>query len=85
MTRLTCREAVEFLADYLDHGLDAAQQQAFEQHLALCDECVAYLKSYEQTVRLGRATFDDLDAAADAHLPRELVTAIAAARRRDSQ
>lgn len=84
MARLTCREVVEFLADYLDHGLNAAQRQAFEEHLARCDECVAYLKGYEQTVRLGRAAFDDLDAAADAHLPRELVDAIAAARRRDS-
>ena len=84
MTRLTCREVVEFLADYLDHCLDAARQQAFEHHLARCDQCVAYLRSYEQAVRLGSGAFDDPDAAADAHLPRELVEAIAAARRRDS-
>ena len=85
MTQLTCRDVVDFLAEYLDHALDTAQRQAFERHLARCDECVAYLKSYEQTVRLGRAAFDDLDAAADAHLPGELVEAIAAARRRGSR
>jgi anti-sigma factor RsiW len=84
MTQLTCREVVEFLTDYLDHALGAAEQQAFEHHLAQCDECVAYLKSYEQTVRLGRAAFDDLDGVADAQLPRELVEAISAARRRES-
>jgi len=84
MTDLTCRDVVEFLMDYLDHALDPAQQQAFESHLAHCDECVVYLRSYEQTVRLGRAAFDDLDDPAAARLPRELVDAIVAARRRDS-
>ena len=84
MTQLTCRDIVEFLMDFLDHALDPAQQQAFERHLAGCDECVAYLRTYEQTVRLGRAAFDDLDAAPDPKVPRELVDAIVAARRRCS-
>lgn len=83
MTQLTCREVVEFLMDYLDHALDPAQRHAFERHLAQCDECVAYLRTYEQTVRLGKAAFDDLDAAADRQVPRELVDAIVATRRRD--
>jgi anti-sigma factor RsiW len=85
MTQLTCREVIELLAGYLDHALDGAEQQAFEHHLARCDECVRYLRSYEETVRLARAAFDGPDVAADAPLPRELVEAIAAARRRDSR
>jgi len=81
MPQLTCREVVEFLVDYLDHALEPAQLQTFERHLAHCDECVAYLRTYEQTVRLGRSAFDDLDAAADGQVPQELVEAIVAARR----
>jgi len=82
MATLTCREVVAFLMDYLAHSLDPAQRAEFEAHLVDCDECVAYLRSYEQTVRLGRAAFDDADAAAEAHVPRQLVEAILAARRR---
>jgi len=82
MTQLTCREVVEFLSDYLDHALAPAQHHAFEHHLAACDACVVYVRSYEQTVRLGKAAFDDLDAAADERLPPGLVDAIVAARRR---
>ena len=82
MTELTCRDVVEFLMDYVAHELDPAQRHAFEAHLAECDECVAYIRSYEQTVRLGTAAFDDLDQAAAAHLPKGLVQAVLAARRR---
>jgi anti-sigma factor RsiW len=82
MTRLTCREVVEFLMDYLDDALEPARRRTFENHLAECDECVAYLRHYEETVRLGKVAFADVDAAADEQLPRGLVDAILAARRR---
>jgi anti-sigma factor RsiW len=82
MTDLTCRDVVEFLMDYLDHDLEPAQRDIFEAHLAHCDRCVAYIRSYEQTVRCGRQAFDRLDQPADAQLPAELVDAILAARRR---
>ena len=79
-SELTCRDVVDFLIDYLAGGLDAGQRAAFEAHLAMCDDCVTYLRQYEETVRLGKAAFDRLDAAADDHLPQELVDAILAAR-----
>jgi anti-sigma factor RsiW len=82
MTQLTCREVVEFLMDYLDDALEPARRRIFEYHLAECDECVAYLRDYEQTVRLGKVAFADCDAAANEQLPRGLVDAILAARRR---
>jgi anti-sigma factor RsiW len=84
MAVLTCRDVVNFLIDYLDQSLDPAQRAEFEAHLAVCDECVAYLRTYEQTVRLGQAAFDDTDDAAEASVPRRLIEAILAARRRGS-
>lgn len=81
MTDLTCRDVVEFLASYLARELDPAQRYAFEAHLAVCDECVTYIRSYEQTVLLAQAAFDRLDEAADLQLPKGLIEAILAARR----
>jgi anti-sigma factor RsiW len=85
MTELTCRDVVEFLVDYLDHELDPAQRHAFEAHLTECDECVAYIRSYEQAVRLGQAAFEPPEAPAEAHVPAQLVRAVLAARRRGSR
>jgi anti-sigma factor RsiW len=81
MTQLTCRDVVEFLSDYLTCELDAAARTAFDAHLAECDECVAYIRSYERTVRLARTAFDRLDEPA-AEVPPQLVAAILASRRR---
>ena len=82
MVVLTCRDVVAFLMEYLDQSLAPPQRADFEAHLASCDECVAYLRRYAQTIRLGRAAFADPDAAAEGHVPRRLVEAILAARRR---
>jgi anti-sigma factor RsiW len=81
MTELTCREVVEFLMDYLAHQLDPIQRQAFDAHLAGCDECVAYIASYERTVRLGKQALE-LDEPANEQVPDTLIKAILAARRR---
>jgi anti-sigma factor RsiW len=82
MSRLTCRDVVEFLSDYLTCELDAAARTAFDEHLAECDECVAYIRGYERTVRLARTAFDKLDEPVEQQVPRQLVDAILAARRR---
>jgi anti-sigma factor RsiW len=81
MTEITCREVVEFLMDYLTHELDAVQRHAFDAHVAGCDECVSYIRSYEQTVRLSKQAFE-LDEPADEQVPEKLIEAILAARRR---
>jgi anti-sigma factor RsiW len=82
MTQLTCRDVVDFLMSYLARELDPAQRAEFDAHLAMCDECVAFVRSYELTVRLGEAAFEELDDPADQRVPRALVEAILAARRR---
>ena len=41
--------------------LQADQWLAFEEHVVACPECVAYVKSYEEAVKLGKADFPFLD------------------------
>jgi anti-sigma factor RsiW len=76
---ITCREFVEFLADYLGGELDAARRDEFELHLACCPSCVAYMKSYRATERLERGTLLGVDHV-PADVPGDLIRAILAAR-----
>ncbi|MGH9429471.1 MAG: anti-sigma factor family protein, partial [Terriglobia bacterium] len=77
---ITCREFVEFLADYLAGALPRASLAEFEFHLTDCPDCVLYLKSYEATVWLGKEAFADLEAPVPAEVPEELIEGILAAR-----
>jgi len=72
---LTCRDVTAFVMDYLDDVLPTIERAAFEAHLAACPDCVVYLASYREAVRLAKThgTVDD-------HMPEELVQAILAAR-----
>jgi anti-sigma factor RsiW len=81
MTELSCRDVLEFLAEYLDQELDPVQRRAFDAHLAECDACVAYIRSYEQALRLGATAFDEIEANADPQVVKRLVEAVLAARR----
>jgi anti-sigma factor RsiW len=83
MSELTCRDVVEFLMDYIEGGLDARQRAEFETHLTLCDDCVAYLRQYEDAVRLGKVAFERPEASADGQLAKRLVQAILAARKKE--
>jgi anti-sigma factor RsiW len=53
---MTCREAIDVLADYLDTTLDASAGRELLAHLAACDECRAYLATYRRTVALAAAS-----------------------------
>ena len=77
---MTCRELVEFLMAYIDGELPEADRRTFEAHLSDCAQCAAYLRSYRETVRLGRAAFADPDEPVPPDVPEQLVQAILAAR-----
>lgn len=62
---LTCQEAIDLLADYLDQTLGERLLAELERHLADCAPCRAYLRTYRKT--------RDLTArAAPADMPPEL-------------
>jgi predicted anti-sigma-YlaC factor YlaD len=48
---MTCRELIERLLDYVE---GSAPREEFEDHLARCSSCRAYLQSYLTTIRLAR-------------------------------
>lgn len=77
---MTCREVIDFLMAYLSGELSASERAEFEQHLAECPDCSAYLKSYEETIKLGKAVFAAPEAPVPQDVLEELVQAILASR-----
>lgn len=51
---MTCKDAIEILADYLEGALGADLGRELEEHLAQCRPCQAYLNTYRKTAELGR-------------------------------
>jgi anti-sigma factor RsiW len=76
---ITCQELIDFIGSYRDNELTSDQRFEFERHLAVCPSCVAYLKTYEQTIALTRASGND---AAPEDVPESLVQAILSARKK---
>jgi anti-sigma factor RsiW len=79
---MTCRTFIEFLMEYLDGELPPEERAVFDEHLAECPWCVAYLQNYRQTIRLEREALADDRAPVPGDAPEELVQAILAARPR---
>jgi predicted anti-sigma-YlaC factor YlaD len=79
MTRaeLTCRDLAEFVADYRSGELAPEVRALVDEHLAECPDCVTYLRTYADTIRLARATAEPVPTT----VPEKLVRAILAARR----
>ena len=80
MTRLMCRELIEFLDEYVDGTLPVSQRERFDDHLSRCPACRRYLHGYQGTLRAVALAFAP-QAGAPRDVPEELVSAILAARR----
>ena len=74
---ITCQQLIDFIASYRENALTRDQRAEFERHLDVCPSCVAYLKTYEQTVLLAKASADE---AVPDEIPEPLVKAILEAR-----
>jgi anti-sigma factor RsiW len=46
---VTCRQVVELMTDYIEGTLSAADRARFEEHIAGCDGCRAYLAQLRTT------------------------------------
>lgn len=81
---MRCQELVEFLMDYLDGVLAESVRLRFEEHLQECPDCVAYLATYREAVRLGKGAYRDNEEPLPEDVPEDLVRAILHARRQDA-
>lgn len=50
-----CREITNLLLDYMAGELNPETVAAFEDHLHLCPDCVAFLNTYKKTVQVTRS------------------------------
>ena len=78
---MTCREFAQFLSDYLSGELTERQHDIFEEHLAECPPCRAYLDTFKQTIELGKDVCGPTDEV-PTEVPDDLVRAILDARRK---
>jgi anti-sigma factor RsiW len=49
---MKCRDVVELMTDYLEGALSVADRARFEEHIAGCDGCRAYLEQLRETRRV---------------------------------
>ena len=56
---MTCRQVVELMTDYLEGALSATDRARFEEHIAGCDGCRAYLAQLATTSRVLRTLADE--------------------------
>jgi anti-sigma factor RsiW len=61
---LSCKELVDLVTAYLEGALDPAARARFEQHMAECPGCQAYVEQMRTTIRLvGTLTEDAIEPA----------------------
>ena len=69
VAQLSCQELVELVTDYLEGALPPRDAARFEEHIAICAGCRAYLEQMRATIRIvGRLEPADLDSEAEAEL-----------------
>jgi anti-sigma factor RsiW len=49
---MNCRQVVELMTDYIEGTLAPAERARFEDHIAGCDGCTAYLEQMRITRRI---------------------------------
>lgn len=79
---MTCRDIIEFLMDYLAGEISPEERNIFEEHLKICPPCVAYLKTYQDTIKLEKSVLSEPHEPIFEEIPEDLVKAIMAARKK---
>ena len=76
---MTCREATEFLSDFLAGELAGPVAADFQAHLGRCANCRAFLEQFRNTIAAEADAFASEDADASTVMPDELVRGIVGA------
>lgn len=50
----SCKDEVALIGDYLGGDLTLSRRSAFEFHLDICEDCLAFLETYRKTIELTR-------------------------------
>ena len=56
---ISCKHLVDLVADYMEEALSDDARADFEQHLAECGYCSAYIQQMNVTVKLTRQLSED--------------------------
>jgi len=79
---MSCSQVLEFLLDYLEDHLPAAQREVLERHLKDCPDCREYLASYRKTIELGKTSLPPSPSIEELRtIPEDLIRAILDTRR----
>jgi anti-sigma factor RsiW len=78
---MTCRGLIVRLADLSCDGLAPTEMRESKRHLARCQSCAAYRRSYRATVELSREAYRAPGGADGPEMPETLVRGILAAAR----
>lgn len=81
-TRMTCRDMVQFLMDYLSEDLPDDTRVVFERHVNACPDCVTYLATYRETITICRKSFELREEDVPVEVPEDLIQAILAAQKK---
>jgi hypothetical protein len=55
LTSKTCKQIADLVFNYLNDTLGPRVKRDFNQHLAICPDCVAFLSTYKKTVATTRS------------------------------
>ena len=47
---MTCQDLAQLVTDYLDGAMPATDRTTFERHLAVCPDCVRFVRQMRATV-----------------------------------
>ena len=78
---ITCKEFEDFVLDYVEGDLPAAQRSVFELHMRMCRECREYLAAYQRSIEVGQAILGPGDDPVSTDVPEDLVKAVLEARK----
>ena len=74
---LTCQQVTDAIIDYLTREMRPEIARLFADHLQRCPDCVAFLNTYESTVRATRSlSYGDVPEEMRARVRQFLLTAI---------